>query len=275
MTPKVLLLDLDGVLRRFGSDDAIEDAHGLPRGRLAEVAFGLAGPALVGADTDAAWRALVRGRLVADGLSADVARSAVAAWSRVGELVPEAIALVRRVRCRVAVLTNATDRLPVDLARLGLDREVDAVVSSAVIGAVKPAPEAYLRALDLLGVEAADVVFCDDKAENAAGARAVGIDGVHTPDYPALEAAVADRGLLGPLLLVLHDRDEAVAAARELADGGWAPALVHKDLLAGEDDVEDADWVVELATGPDGRSAHRHRDLLETVADRVDGFVTD
>ncbi|WP_433265400.1 hypothetical protein ACQPZF_37825 [Actinosynnema sp. CS-041913] len=77
------------------------------------------------------------------------------------------------------------------------------------------------------------------------------------------------------LLLVMHDRDEAERLARELGADGWKPCAVHKDLLAGEDDVEDADWVVELATAPDGTPAHTHRDRLEALADRHDGFVTD
>ncbi len=77
------------------------------------------------------------------------------------------------------------------------------------------------------------------------------------------------------LLLVLHDRDEAEALARELETAGWRPCAVHKDLLAGEDDAEDADWVVELATAPDGTPAHDHRAELEALAEGRDGFVTD
>ncbi|WP_033441028.1 hypothetical protein [Saccharothrix sp. NRRL B-16314] len=79
----------------------------------------------------------------------------------------------------------------------------------------------------------------------------------------------------GSLLLVLHDREDAEEAARELAAAGWSPCAVHKDLLAGEDDAEDADWVVELVTGPGGQPAADHRALLEEVAEHHDGFVTD
>ena len=130
-------------------------------------------------------------------------------------------------------------------------------------------------------------MFCDDNAVNAEAARSVGIDAVHTPDFPSLHGALSSRGLLddgagtgptrpsGPLLLVLHDRDDAEEAARELGAAGWSPCAVHKDVLAGEDDLEDADWVVELATGPDDRPASAHRGLLEELAARYDGFVTD
>ncbi|WP_433265398.1 HAD family hydrolase [Actinosynnema sp. CS-041913] len=193
----LLLLDLDGVLRRFGPDSGIEDEFGLPRGTLASVAFGLAGPALVGEVSDEEWRTAVRDRL-ADDFGPSAARDAVAAWTRVGEVIPEALTLVRTVRQRhrVALFSNATTRLPEDLRTLGLDREVDDVVSSALIGAAKPTPEAFRRALAQLRVSADETVFCDDNAENAAGAKAVGIDGVHVPDAAALREALADRGLL-------------------------------------------------------------------------------
>lgn len=288
--PSLLLLDLDGVLRRFPPDGPVEDEFGLPRGTLARVSSALADPALAGRATDEQWRAAVRERLVdAEGLSAERVADAVTAWSRAGEVIPEALDLVRRVRkrCRVALLSNATDRLPRDLAALGLDREVDAVVTSARIGVAKPSPEAFRRALRVLQHSPSGTLFCDDKAENADAARTVGIDAVHTPDFPALHEALASRGLLddgvgtgsagpsGSLLLVLHERDDAEDAARELSAAGWSPCAVHKDLLAGEDDAEDADWVVELITGPDDRPASAHRGLLEELARRHDGFVTD
>ncbi|GAA3461295.1 HAD family hydrolase [Saccharothrix longispora] len=287
--PSLLLLDLDGVLRRFGPDAPIEDEFGVPRGALARVSFALSVPAVTGRVTDEEWREAVRRQLVREDVPEDAATAAVAAWTRTGEVVPEALDLVRRVRgrCRVALLSNATDRLPRDLAALGLDREVDAVVTSARLGVAKPSPEAFRRALRVLQHSTSSTLFCDDNEENAAAARTIGLDAVHTPDAASLREALRSRGLLdggggatgtargGPLLLVLHDRDDAEQAAGELAEAGWAPCAVHKDLLAGEDDVEDADWVVEPTTGPDGQPASAHRGLLEALAARYDGFVTD
>ncbi|MEU6152332.1 HAD family hydrolase [Actinosynnema sp. NPDC047251] len=194
----LLLLDLDGVLREFGPDDPVEDAFGLPRGSLGRLAFSLVGPALVGEVPDARWRAAIRDRLAAD-VGPDAARDAVAAWSRLGAVVPAALDLVRvvRRRHRVALFSNATDRLPADLRALGLDRELDDVVTSAELGAAKPDPLAFRKALARLGVPAGETVFCDDSAANAAGAVEAGIDGAHTPDTAALHAALAARGLLG------------------------------------------------------------------------------
>ncbi|GAA2664697.1 MULTISPECIES: HAD-IA family hydrolase [Actinosynnema] len=288
--PGLLLLDLDGVLRRFGPDAPVEDAHGLPRGLLDEVARSVVGPALVGAETDARWREAVVGALVARGVDGEVAASAVTAWSGVGEVVPEALELVRAVRgrCRVALLANATDRVGADLAALGLDREVDAVVTSARVGVAKPDPEAFRRALRVLQHSASGTLFCDDSAVNVAGARSAGLDAAHTPDAAALRDALLSRGLLeggtgadereragGPVLVVLHDRDEAEEVAAGLLADGWSPCLVHKELLAGEDDAEDADWVVEVESGPDGRAATVHRPFLDALAERHEGFTTD
>jgi HAD superfamily hydrolase (TIGR01509 family) len=274
------------VLRRFPPDAPIEDAHGLLRGALARVAFApdLITPALLGAVPDEVWRSSVVDRLAVPGATA-----AVAAWSRPGEVITEALDLVRqaRKRCRVALLTNATSRLPDDLRLLGLDREVDAVVSSARIGVAKPSPEAFRRALRVLQHSPGGTVFCDDKAENTAGAAAIGIDGVHTPTTAALREALSERGLLDDppgaappgvadeVLLVLPEREDAERIARDLAERGWAPAAVHRELLAGEDDAEAADWVVELLTAPDGRPAGSRRDWLDALAERHDGFTSD
>ncbi|XVV03042.1 HAD-IA family hydrolase [Actinosynnema sp. CA-248983] len=94
------------------------------------------------------------------------------------------------------MLSNATTRLFNDLTILTLTAEFDAVVPSFRLGAVKPTPESFTRTLELLSFSAQDTVFCDDNADNAAGARAVRIDGVHTPDTGSLRAALLERGLV-------------------------------------------------------------------------------
>lgn len=77
------------------------------------------------------------------------------------------------------------------------------------------------------------------------------------------------------VLLVLPEREDAERLAESLAEQGWAPAAVHKELLAGEDDAEAADWVVELLTAPDGRPAGSRRDWLDALAEEHDGFTSD
>jgi HAD superfamily hydrolase (TIGR01509 family) len=246
----LLLLDLDGVLRSFPP---------LPAA-LAEVAFepSLLRRAITGEISDEQWRQAV---------GPDFAATS-------GEVVPEALALVRvaRRQCFVALLSNATTRLEADLALLGLDGEVDAVFSSARLGLAKPDPAIYRRVLDELGYSTG--VFCDDDAENAAAATAAGLDGVHVPDTAALRTALAVRGLIPPtVLLILPDRDEAEELAASLLEAGWGPCAVHRDMLAGEDDAEDVDWVVELTTAPDGLPASAHRAALDDLAEQHDGFT--
>ncbi len=248
----LLLLDLDGVLRSFPP---------VPP-EIAEIAFepSLLHRAVTGEISDEQWRQAVGPGFVATP----------------GEVIPEALALVRAARrqCFVALLSNATTRLESDLALLGMDVELDAIFSSARLGVAKPDPAIFRRVLDELGHSTA--VFCDDSEENAAAACEAGLDGVHVPDTAALRTALATRGLIpATVLLILPDRDEAEELAAELLKAGWGPCAVHRDMLAGEDDAEDVDWVIELTTAPDGTPASAHRDELDDLAERHDGFTGD
>ena len=87
---------------------------------------------------------------------------------------------------------------------------------------------------------------------------------------PAIIGVVADQTTV---LLILPDRADAEALADELATAGYRPARVHRDMFSGEDDAEDVDWVVELATTPDGRPAADEFDRLGALADDHDGFA--
>jgi putative hydrolase of the HAD superfamily len=248
----LLLLDLDGVLRSFPP---------MPR-EVAEAASepSLLRRAVTGEISDEQWRRQV---------GPDFAATP-------GDVIPEALALVRMARrqCFVALLSNATTRLESDLALLGLDVEFDAIFNSARLGVAKPDPAIFRRVLDELGHTTA--VFCDDTAENAAAAREAGLDGVHVPDTAALRTALAVRGLIpATVLLILPDRDGAEELAASLRQDGWGPCAVHRDMLAGEDDAEAVDWVIELTSAPDGGPASAHRDALDDLADRHDGFTGD
>lgn len=172
MPVAALVCDLDGVLRIFDEPVAIESSHGLARGSLAAAAFDpvLLDDAVSGAVSDAQWRARIVARL-AEAVPVGSAQAAVDAWSASsGSVDADVLALVRWARERVPVvlLTNATTRLRDDLAVLGLDRQVDAVVSSAEVGAAKPDARAYeaveAAVADLLGapVPAASLLYVDD-----------------------------------------------------------------------------------------------------------------
>jgi putative hydrolase of the HAD superfamily len=124
---------------------------------------------------------------------------------RTFRLFPGAIELARDLRARglrVGVLSNWSESLPGVLAGLGLDRELDFVLVSAVERCEKPEPEIFQRALARAGVDAAHALHAgDDLVRDVQGARAVGIlpvlvrserGAASTPDTDDGTARVAD-----------------------------------------------------------------------------------
>ena len=91
----------------------------------------------------------------------------------------------------VALLSNEGADLATKLQKLGIADLFDPTVISAHIGVMKPAPEAYQAVLDRLQRRADEVIFIDDRPENIAGARALGIHGVHYTAGVDLAAALA------------------------------------------------------------------------------------
>lgn len=83
---------------------------------------------------------------------------------------------------RIGVITNSIfpGRLfTPHLGKLGLAGYVDVVISSADTVLGKPAPEPYLAALKVLGVEPQEALFVGDRVESdIAGARAAGVRAV-------------------------------------------------------------------------------------------------
>jgi hypothetical protein len=72
-------------------------------------------------------------------------------------------------------------------------------------------------------------------------------------------------------VLVLPDRDAAEELAEEIATRFALPDQPHlvRDALAGEDDAEDAQWLV-IVEDPDGRL---DPDALEALAEERDGWL--
>jgi putative hydrolase of the HAD superfamily len=197
--PDVLLIDFDGVLRRYDPDvtAAVEQRYGLPPGTVLETALEWPHlrPAITGQITRAEW--LVR---VADALSSRVgggsaARSLLVEWDAYrGAVVPEVLAFVRAVRrsgVRVALATNATDDLDLDLAALGLMGEFDAVANSAVLGVHKPTREYFAAACDLVDAPPERCLLLDDDDRNVRGARAAGLSALRFSGLADLEYARA------------------------------------------------------------------------------------
>ncbi|GAA4947775.1 HAD family hydrolase [Actinoplanes utahensis] len=178
---RALLIDLDGVLRRWDPAPmiAVEVKYGLKPASLLEtsMSWDVYQPAMAGEITHAEWMKLVADRLPIG----DQAAAAVGEWQEYrGEPDPEALAFVREVRAggrKVGIATNGTDLLAGDLDALGLTGEVDLVVNSWDLKVHKPAPEFFEKACLAIGALPKHVLFVDDDDRVIRGARSAGLSG--------------------------------------------------------------------------------------------------
>lgn len=95
---------------------------------------------------------------------------------------PDAQPALRELRSlglRLVAASNWDSSLPEVLERTGLAPLLDGVVSSAAVGATKPAPEVFRAALQIAGAEPAEALHVGDSAEkDVAGALALGMRAV-------------------------------------------------------------------------------------------------
>lgn len=97
------------------------------------------------------------------------------AFPEVGEVMAE----LRTRGLRLAVVSNWDVSLVGILHELGLDFWLEHVVTSAAVGAAKPNPVPFERALDLLGLEAGSVIHVGDSwTLDVLGAREAGISSI-------------------------------------------------------------------------------------------------
>ena len=106
-----------------------------------------------------------------------------------GEIDAGVLGLLQRCRKkpRLGLISNATTRLNSDLQRLGIDRSFDLIVNSSTIGHVKPRPEIFEAALNLLHISANEALFIDDNPGHVASAVDMGISGHHFTTYDRLK----------------------------------------------------------------------------------------
>ena len=112
-------------------------------------------------------------------------------------LRPGTVALVRELSAagqRLALLSNAPVEVADAVAQLPLARHFGHLVFSCHVKATKPDPDCYRAALDRLGARPAEVIFIDDRAENVAGARRLGMSALQFTGPGALRADLS--GLL-------------------------------------------------------------------------------
>ena len=179
---KVLMIDLDGVIRRWdGQDNQTEPAYGLPKGAIRQIAFAsdLLSLAVTGRITDEEWRRRITERLQQEFSSARAAE-AVIEWSRpAGEVDWETVSILRNCDPSVkrGLITNATTRLDRDLAELGILNEFVLVINSSAVGFAKPSRKIYEIALQHADAKPSEALFIDDTDRHVRATEELGITG--------------------------------------------------------------------------------------------------
>jgi len=200
--PAVVLFDLDGVLAHYAHAPRVAllaQRAGTGEDEVARALFdsGLERDADLGlydADGQVAEFAARLGRPVTLDDCVDARCAAMAADADV-----LALAAAVASRAQVAILTNNNLLLRDHLPRIcpALFPLFDArVFCSAQFRLAKPDPAVFLACANALGVAPGEVLFVDDKAENAEGARHAGLHAHHHRDLPSLRAALRRHGLL-------------------------------------------------------------------------------
>jgi HAD superfamily hydrolase (TIGR01509 family) len=105
---------------------------------------------------------------------------------------------------RIALVSNCSQYTRQLLNDLGVAPMADAVILSCEVGAVKPSPGIYLRALSDLGAAPADALMVDDQPSYCAGAQAAGVKAVQMI-RPGLEERLprSDFPVVGSLMEVI------------------------------------------------------------------------
>jgi putative hydrolase of the HAD superfamily len=117
---------------------------------------------------------------------------------------PDSLDVVRRLRqsirgratrVRLATLNNESRELNQHRIRhFGLCDLFDVFFSSCWLGVRKPTREIYERVLGMTQADPARSVFVDDREQNLAPARALGMQTIHFTGAPALAQSLAELG---------------------------------------------------------------------------------
>lgn len=151
-----------------------------------------------------------RGRSIAQGVALlqsehpEQSSLIAAYYERWDEMVPGAIAEnvavleeLADAGVRVLALTNfSAETFPRAAARFPFFKRFAGIVVSGEVGLLKPDEAIYRLLLERHGLEARRTVFIDDVERNVAGAKAVGVDGIHFRAGVSLRRELEERGLL-------------------------------------------------------------------------------
>lgn len=197
MTPQAIVFDMDGVLT---DTEVIWDE--VRRGLAA--AEGLPWPhgataAMMGMSTPE-WGAYLVETVGISGTPGEVAERTIdamaARYANHLPTLPGAVEAVRRLAGHWKLgLASSSPRRLIDssLAALGVADLFDATVSTEEVERGKPAPDGYLRACELLGVDPTRSVAIEDSSNGlrAAAAAGMAVVAVPRPEFPPAADAVA------------------------------------------------------------------------------------
>jgi len=114
--------------------------------------------------------------------------------------MPGSIALLAELRARGVALFALSnwnaETFERTRSRFPFLESFDGLVISGWIGVAKPDPRIYAHLLEAHRLEAGDVLFVDDRAQNVEAARGAGIESVLFEGVSGLRADLSRRGLL-------------------------------------------------------------------------------
>ncbi|WP_281368150.1 HAD family hydrolase [Marilutibacter spongiae] len=114
---------------------------------------------------------------------------------------------------RAVVTSTRRERAERKLARCDLRRYFEHVVTGSDVREAKPAPEIYLLAAAILGVDPARCVVLEDSVPGVRAALAAGMTPIQVPDMVAPDAEARRLG---------HRIADGLAQARRVVEAAWA-----------------------------------------------------
>ena len=179
--PVAVLIDADGVLQRTPEDWYVV-LHALGGDGFPEACFEIERPSLRG---EGNFREHMQAYLDEHGLTCTV-DDVLNPWLRI-ELDEGALAVVAEVRAGGTACYLATNQQSVRAAHmrevLRYEDVLDGCFYSYELGAAKPDPAYFSAIVDRLGLAADRLLFVDDREDNVAGARSVGLRAEVVPQH--------------------------------------------------------------------------------------------
>jgi len=176
-----VLIDADGVLQRT-PQDWYDVLHGLGGAGFPEACFELERPSLRG---DGNFRDHMQAHIDEHALPCTV-DDVLEPWLRI-ELDEGAMAVVADVRAAGTPCYLATNQQSVRAAHmrsaLPYEDVLDGSFYSYELGVAKPDPAYFTHIVERLGVPPEQLLFVDDRADNVAAARSVGLAAEEVPQH--------------------------------------------------------------------------------------------